>query len=259
MEFDYNKLKRDFNLKINGILDHNISFRHLLYEIFMHGSAYVVGGFLRDLINKKDSRDLDIIIDLNHELLISIIEKSGIQFIINRHKGIKLLLDNLQVDMWSIENNWAFKTKLVKLNDDNKLESIAKGCFYNYDALVINLNSKKQKLNVKFYADFVDKKELDILQSNPQYKILNPTNEANILRAFYLKLTFNINYSGNTKRYLFNKLGQVRDSDKDPAVVLMETREKYPKYQVLTEATIREYINQVIIDSEINSQLLFNL
>lgn len=257
MNLDYKQLKIDFKVRLNNVLEGNKALKYLLFEIFEQGSAYVVGGFLRDIINHKDSRDIDMIIDLDHATLIKIIKDSGQQYEVNRHRGIKLSLNNIQVDMWSIENNWAFKNKLVKLNEENKLESIAKGCFYNFDSLVINVHNNN--LNIKHYIDFINKKELDILQNNPQYKILNPTIEANILRAFYLKKNFNIDYTANTKMYLFNKLGQLRDKGNNPKKVLIETKIKYPKYAVLSDSEISALVDDVIIDSQINNQMLFNL
>ena len=123
---DYNRIKTEFDFSFNEILRKNYLFRILLYEIFVYGSAYLVGGFLRDLIVNTKSRDIDIIIDLKNDQLVDIIKSSKINFLINRHNGIKLLLDEIEVDMWSIENNWAFKNNLVKLNEEDKLNSIAK-------------------------------------------------------------------------------------------------------------------------------------
>src|SRR5690554_2901132 len=155
------------------MLNNEQAFKKFLYEIFVYGTAYIVGGFLRDIILKKESRDVDIIVDLSHELLIKIINESGVQYSINRHNGIKVNFDNLQIDLWSIENNWAFKNKLVKLNEEKKLESIAKGCFYNYDSLVINLHTLN--MNIRYYSNFYETEKLEILQRKPLYKILNPT------------------------------------------------------------------------------------
>lgn len=255
---DYKRIKTDFELTFNQLLKENYLFRILLYEIFVYGSAYLVGGYLRDLIEKRKSRDIDIIIDLNHEKLIEIINASNLDYRINRHNGIKLKLDNIEVDMWSIQNNWAFKNNLVKLNEEDKLNSIAKGCFYNYDSLVINLHSKG--LNLKFYDQFLKKNELEILQKSPSYKSLNPTKEANILRAFYLKKVRKVNYSLNTRNYLLTSIVEIQDNFKDPYMELLFTKKKYSKYDnILSDKDIKYYLLNLINNREFGGQLHMKL
>jgi predicted nucleotidyltransferase len=253
-----NEIKLRFKKKINEVLELETSLKFLLYEIFVFGSAYIIGGFLRDLINGKESRDIDILVDLNHNKLIEIISESKINYEINRHNGIKLIFNSFEVDMWSIDNNWAFKNKLVKLNEKDKLKSIAKGCFYNYDSLVINLHT--QNFNIQYYKDFSINSSLDILQKSSKYKNLNPTIEANILRAFYLKKLFKISYTNNTKKYLISKIGNFKDKNKNILEVLINTKHKYPKYDIiLNEEEIKLYIDELIRDAEINNQFTLNI
>lgn len=255
---EYNEIKDKFNSSFSEVLDNNTSLKHLLYEIFVYGTAYIVGGYLRDIINGKLSRDLDIIIDIKHEQLLEILMDSNSEYSINRHNGIKIKYKNVEVDMWSIENNWAFKNNLVKLNDEKKLNSIAKGCFYNYDALVINLHTRN--LNIKYYNDFIKNNCLEILQASPLYKILNPTTEANILRAFYLRKLYNVDYSSNTKQYLLKKIGSIKDKNQNSISKLIETKIKYPKYySVLSNDDLHFYIDELINNNEINNQLLLKL
>ncbi|NOU19291.1 MAG: hypothetical protein HOO91_17170 [Bacteroidales bacterium] len=255
---EYKEIKDKFNLSFSELLNNNSSLKYLLYEIFVYGSAYIVGGYLRDLINDKSSRDIDIIIDLKHEKLLELLRDSNSIYAINRHNGIKIQYKNVEVDMWSIENNWAFKNNLVKLNDEKKLNSIAKGCFYNFDALVINLHTSN--LDIKYYNDFIKNNCLEILQSSPLYKNLNPTTEANILRAFYLRKLYNIDYSSNTKQYLIKKIGNIRDRNKNSINKLLETKLKYPKYDnTLSNDDLYFYINELINSNEINNQFLLKL
>ena len=256
--FNYKKIKKELDSSFDIILRENYLFRVFLYEVFVYGSAYLVGGFIRDLIENKKSRDLDIIIDLENDHLLKILENSKISYRINRHNGIKLLLENLEVDIWSIENNWAFKNNLVKLNEEDKIKSIAKGCFYNYDSLVYNL--QKKGISLKNYEKFIKNKELDILQKSPSYKLLNPTVEANILRAFYLRKLKNIKYSPNTKNYILTKIGELFDQEKNPIDQLILTKKKYPKYElVLTDKEVKYYLIELINAKEKGDQLHLKL
>lgn len=255
---DYNKLKRKFKLHFGLELNSNPKLKFLMYDIFVFGSAYIVGGYLRDFLNSKPSRDIDILVDLENEKLLEIIKNSKVEYSINRHNGIKLHFTNVEVDMWSIENNWAFKNELVKLNEKDKLQSIAKGCFYNYDSLVVNLHTFN--LNIQYYTNFKVENKLEILQKSPLYKNLNPTTEANILRAFYLKKVYEIEFSSNTKRYLIDKIGEMSDNEFSPLSRLELTKTKYKKYKsILSENDIQTSIFELYKGNDFDNQIYLEL
>lgn len=254
---EYFDIKKEFyNHFHNQMTNENIM--PFFYEIFVHGTAYVVGGYFRDFINKKKSRDIDIIVDVKNDILIEIIENYKFNYKINRHSGIKLTHNNFEIDIWNIDNNWAFKNNLVKLNEEDKLNSIAKGCFYNYDALVINLHNFSYSL--RFYNEFIESKKLNILQERSIYKNLNPTTEANILRAFFLKNNFNISFSENTFYYLSNKIGALKDKyGENYFNRLIEVKDNYPKYQSLTPDKLKMYLIELKTNDLPNNQTLLNL
>ncbi len=206
------------------------------YELFTIGSAYVVGGYFRDFLLNKASRDVDIITDLSQNQLISLVNNSNVKFKINRHGGIKISLNQIEIDIWTIDNNWAFKNNLVKLNDNDVINSIAKGCFYNFDSLAISLHTFNY--NIRYFSECLNKKELNILQENSLYKNLNPSIEANILRAIYLSKTYNLNYSQNTINYLFSKIGFIADKYSNALERILIIREQYPKYSIIKENDI---------------------
>lgn len=211
-------------------------FMDFFYELFIYGSAYVVGGYFRDFLLRKSSRDIDIITDLDEDQLISLINNSNVNFKINRHGGIKILLNETEIDIWTINNNWAFKNNLVKLNENDILNSVAKGCFYNFDSLAINLQTFNY--NIRYFSDCLNKNELNILQENSVYKNLNPSVEANILRAIYLNNVYNLKYSLNTTNYLFSKIGFIADKFNNPIERILNVRDQYPKYSIITENDI---------------------
>lgn len=257
MYHNYFDIKKEFYSHfLNHMTKENIM--PFFYEIFVYGTAYIVGGYFRDFINKKQSRDIDIIVDIKNDLLMEIIKTYKLNYKINRHGGIKLNYNNIEIDIWNIDNNWAFKNNLVKLNDEDKLNSIAKGCFYNYDALVINLHNFSYSL--RFYNEFIESKKLNILQERSIYKNLNPTTEANILRAFYLKDNFKISFSDNTFDYLSKKIGHLHDKYGDNFFNrLLEIKVKYPKYKKLTPEKLKKHIIELYTDDLPNNQMTLNL
>lgn len=247
-------LKKKFSL----ILEREPDLKNILCQIFLSGSAYIVGGFLRDALSQKECRDIDIIVEVDKDKLMEIVSSSGCTYCINRHGGIKLNLISLDVDIWSIENNWAFEQNLVSLSNDKKrrLLCIAKGCFYNYDSLVMNLSN--YSFDFHFYRQFLDRQELDILMLSPDYKNLNPTTEANVIRAFFIKETYAVSLSKQLEEYLFKKISSLDASLEDSINRILEVKSKYPKYNKLSNSRLISDIEELMREFGSKGQIIFN-
>lgn len=252
---DLSDIKESFQMRFQALYLEEPVLKRVIYDIFDYGTAYVVGGFFRDFLNHRESRDVDIIVDIKDKKLIDIIKSINCNYTQNRHKGIKLHLRNTTVDLWSLENNWAFKNKLVKLNENDKLNSIAKGCFFNYDALVINL--KDYKYNTQYYHDFLKNRTLDILQKTDRYKNLNPTTEANIVRAFYIKKKYDIKFSDNLIKYIVLKTVALSDKYTDGLYRFIKIKENYVKYEELDNVTLIKDIISIVKENQKSTNSLF--
>ena len=162
-------------------------------------------------------------------------------------------LQNFDADLWSIENNWAFKEEVVIKNNDYILNSIANGCFYNYDSIVFNISSNE--FHASNYNNCAKNSELDIIQKNIFYKIKNPTIEANILRAFYLQKEFGLKFSENCHSYLVSRLYFLKDQYGNIIERLEVYKSKYEKYMnFYSKAELKEIVIKTINDFE-NSPL----
>ena len=238
---DTNRLiHEELQAKFRALLDEEWSLRNILYQILAEGTAYLIGGYVRDVFEGVESRDLDVVVDIKKERLKGIIESDSCVKQFNRFGGAKLKLTNIDVDIWSFDNNWAFKNKLVKLNENGKLNSLAKGCFYNYDALVVNVS--KFSYNTRFYETFLEERKLDILQKRAVYKNLNPTQEANILRAIFIKKKHGVTFTSHLKEYIYQKMLSLNDVYGNVVDRLVLVRETYPKYlSVSAEDIIKTY------------------
>lgn len=225
---DYISFKEDFRQKFHDVLTEFPDFRLFLYEIFVEGTAYVIGGFLRDLANKKDSRDLDIILNVSTNKINNALNESNLEYSINRFGGVKVMFDNFQIDLWSLDNNWSFKNNLIKRNEQKIVDNIASGSFYNFDSLVINVHSLE--LCVKYYNQCIEKNRLDINRKNINYQKLNPTIEANIIRAFFLKEKFQLNFSDECANYLIRRIKHLKDNYDFAINRLIEIKRQYKKY-----------------------------
>lgn len=229
---DINRLiHEELQTKFMGLLDEERSLRNILYQILAEGTAYLIGGYVRDVFEGVKSRDLDIVVDIKKERLREIVDSDTCIKQFNRFGGAKLKLSNIDVDIWSFDSNWAFKNRLVKLNENEKLNSLAKGCFYNYDALVVNVS--KFTYNMKFYENFINEGKLDILQKRSVYKNLNPTVEANILRAIFIRKKYGVQFTSQLKEYVCKKMLSLNDMYGDVFNRLLDVKEAYPKYALI--------------------------
>lgn len=247
---DKNDFKNQASVKFREVLVLNSDFQHFIWELLVYGKIYIVGGFLRDIINERPSRDIDMIIDLPPNTIEDLLKKSTLSFKFNRMNGVKIKLNDFEVDLWSIDNNWAFKNDLVKKNEDYILSGIANGCFYNYDSIVLNVNSRE--FHASNYNNCAKSKTLDIIQKNIFYKKKNPTIEANILRAFYLQREFGLNFSENCHTYLFAMLNFLKDKYKNVIDHLEAYKFKYEKYEnYYTKQELSNLVIKTISDFEI--------
>lgn len=245
---DYYLFKLNFKKEFYSFLEAYPAFKFFLYESLVEGTAYIVGGYLRDIANGKTSRDLDIIFNLPSNRLTTILTNSKLKFKINRMGGVKINLYDYQVDLWNFENNWSFRNKLVKLNEQYIVENIAEGCFYNFDSIVININNLE--LCSKYYNECIEKRELDIIQKNDNYKKLNPTIEANILRAIFLHVKYDLQYSKNCKDYLSRRLFHLKYQYQEFANHIIAIKRKYTKYDYeLSDEVLIDNIKSIINDS----------
>lgn len=242
---DYGAFKNKFRKEFYSFLNTHLLFKQFLYDILVEGTAYIVGGYLRDIANGAKSRDLDVILNLPSDRLISILKNSKLIYSINRMGGIKIKLDDNYVDIWNFENNWSFKNNLVKFNQQYVVENIAEGCFYNFDSIVININDLE--LCSRYYNECVSKKELDIIQKNDNYKKLNPTIESNIIKAVYLKNMYGLQYSKNCKDYLIRRIIYLRCQYVDFERHMVAIKRNYQKYeQKLSDRVLLNEISDIM-------------
>ncbi len=237
--------KKKFRSKFLKTKQQCPEFGTFINKLTENNTAFIVGGYLRDIQIGKESRDIDIIVDVNESDLDIAINKMQLeQCQKNRLGGYKLKLKKITVDFWSIEANWAFKSELVKRSEKYILERIGKGCFYNFDSLVIDI--KTLGLNVKSFNDCVSSNQLDILMSKPKYRNLNPTKQANILRAFYLKKQFGFDFSESLFIYLKKQIYRLETNGLNATEQLLKVLDRYEKYKTaLTSAEIEKLVIEV--------------
>lgn len=229
--------------KFHELLEEETSLQNVINDLLDEGAAYIIGGFVRDTLNGKECRDVDIVADIPQEKLLNILNDNRCVFDVNRFGGMKLFFNHTEVDLWNINDNWAFRTKLVKLNENDKLDSLAKGCFYNYDALVLYI--PQFHYNIRYYCNFLETGVLHTMQKQSIYKSRNPMAEANLIRAIYIKKNHQCAYSDELCDYFLKLLFELKLEYGDVVKRLMMVKETYSKYNSITEKDIKETIVQL--------------
>lgn len=172
------------------------------------GNLYIMGGFARELYNFSKTgkienvRDIDIVIDTmgNTNLFNNIIKKYN--YNINKFGGYKIIFNNLKIDVWEINNTWAFKENIIKYDRSNMGKDLQNTVFLNYDSIVYDVNN--EKFYFEQYMNCLSERILDIvLKDNPHIYL-------NLVRALEFKLKTGYTFSYRLrnmfqKAYLFDK------------------------------------------------------
>lgn len=240
---DKKELKNSFLFQYKKMLEENPSLRRIIDAMILEERCFIVGGFIRSIINSESPRDLDIIANFEKKKLGEIIKSYSVSVSENRLGGFKVLGEKITLDVWSINDNWAFKNHLVKNFSNNQVDKIAEGTFFNFDSLVVDI--KEFKCNFKHYNICVNSQLLDIIRRDINYRRENPTREANILRVFYLRDTYGLQYSEQLKEYLKEQLDFLDYNFEIRLQKLVAVLEKYEKYKTMSVIRIRELITEI--------------
>lgn len=160
-----------------------------LFEGLKHlGNIYLIGGVLREY-KDNDSigalRDVDMITDIPEQEYEQFM--SSYQPEVNAFGGYKLLCAGLIVDIWRLEQTWAYAERKVVCNDNECVVNLPQTVFLNMDAIVYDL--KNDVWYDEVYRDAVDKGVLGVvLKENPQLGL-------NIVRSLVIRRKYNMRVS----------------------------------------------------------------
>jgi hypothetical protein len=141
---------------------------------------YLFGGFPKDIYLKGNNaipRDIDLIVNGNDiGPLSELFSKYQIEK--SRFGGLKIKYYGLDVDIWTLNDTWAFKSHVAKLEG---IDSISKTTFLNIEAIAVELfpKSTKRKVVLDGFFEAIENHELELNLEK------NPFPELNIARALY--------------------------------------------------------------------------
>ncbi|XYG87617.1 hypothetical protein QH637_02840 [Heyndrickxia coagulans] len=163
------------------------------------GELLFFGGSIRDyyLYNgfKSMPRDFDIVVKVNAKneiLLRNLLGKHSYRK--NRFGGYKVKIENIEFDLWSLKNTWAFREKKLLAEERNLTKSV----FLSIDGIAYNFN--KDILYAEELRWSIENKKINIVLKD------NPQKELNLFRALVFKKKYNLDFSPELieefKRYI---------------------------------------------------------
>lgn len=215
---------------INEIRQHR-TIDNFFNRLESYGDIVIIGGSIRDIVvNRRSPRDIDIIVDTDAVHIDDVFE--GMKYTQNRFGGYKAVYNQKEFDVWSITNNWAFKSNIL----DASVENIPKGCFYNLDATYFNITTGVG--DAHYFNDALYRKQLDIVLDD-EYIYTNPFPEINIVRAIVLKRQYDVTFSEKVELYIKKWL----EKTTDPVLELKYAEYKhYKKRDKVSISEIRDLI-----------------
>jgi hypothetical protein len=219
---------------INELRKNDSSLSGFVSILLKNSELVLIGGAVRDILSSKKPRDLDFVY---WGELSPIISKLNLKAQHNRFGGYKLSFRDIDIDIWSDTNNWAFKEHFLT----SAIENVHEGCFYNYDSLVCALNEKYFEND--HYRNFLKCKKLDFILKNEFIIWSNPFPALNIVRAIQIKVMHNIEFSDYVDDYIHSFVSK---NNGEIMQLLRKAELKHYKKLILNTGIYKEVIDRYL-------------
>lgn len=231
MALSMEELLRDY-------LEKHYPARILFDELQKMGNVYLIGGVLREI---KDNgtirylRDIDIVLDtLDENVYKKFINEHTAEK--NRFGGYKVQCQDLIVDMWLLQQTWAYSEHIIKCNPHDYLAKLPETVFLNMDSIVYDIRNNKWYDDR--YQEAMRTGVLDVVLEE------NPFLELNIIRSFVIKKKYDMSFSEKLKGIICD---YVHNCGKENAILdLYNTQIKRYKKEILSEKELKDEIAKIL-------------
>lgn len=158
------------------------------------GRVAIFGGMIRDLCiggNRFFDSDVDLVIEQQDKTNLEVILKDY-KYELNSFGGYRLHLKKWQVDIWNIENTWAFKNNVVQ---NCGVKSLVGTTFFNWDAIIYEIDSGTIYADEK-YLQNLHERYLDINM------VENPNILSTLVRALRMVIKLDARLSPRLRNFL---------------------------------------------------------
>lgn len=153
-------------------------------------------------------RDLDLVVTKDFDSLEALLQNTkGIRYRKNSFGGFKISISNLEIDIWDINNTWAFNGE--RMNKSLFIDySLTESCFFNFSSIIFKMKNRKF-IGSKYFSEFLKEQKLDIVLSN------NPYPELCIINTFYYRKKYDLKLSKYLKSYIYKNFFEIESSKFD--------------------------------------------
>ena len=214
-----------------------INDRSIIFELEKVGEIYLIGGALRHyrLDNSAiNLNDIDIVISVNNEDCWNHFIKNK-KHIINRFGGYKIDLGYISIDIWRIEETWAYKNGKVKSSYIDYGINLQYTVFLNIDSIIYHWQSDTwydSEFNKAIKTNTID----IVLEDNPALIL-------NITKALIISYRYSMDLSEKLKLVIRNEIYRV--SLNELLRMTIEKQKKRYKVEILPRQYLYEILNSI--------------
>lgn len=195
----------------------------LFKELETIGSIYLIGGVLREFRDNgmiHSPRDFDIIVDVHSKKKWEqILKRYGLER--NRFGGNKVVCGNLIMDIWAMDQTWAFREGIIRCAPDQYAVALPETVFLNIDSIIYDWQ-RDRWLDAK-YREAMASKTIDVvLKDNPQIPL-------NIVRAFALQQKYSMRLSDNLMNMIQQESKKYTDINEFIDILEYEQERRYDR------------------------------
>jgi len=192
--------------------------------MFSKGQVLAFGGVPRDLLFfEKPTRDLDLVVTgLTNDSLAKIFSRILIRR--TRFGGLQCLLKRKRfLDIWSLEETWAFKKRILSPT----IENLPLSVFLTTDAVVVDLKTGRL-IESNFITYTFEKRRIEIVLEE------NPFPALCVLRAFVHRNKYDLGLSDRLQHYIHDF---VINSD-DPISQVVAAQKAHYSHDILPKSQL---------------------
>lgn len=220
-------------------LNEHIPARELFEMMCKAGNVYLIGGVLREFRDHAafiSLRDIDVIIDVkDSELFRAMISQYSLRE--NRFGGHKLFCEDLLIDVWSIENTWAYRERIINCPSSEYTSRLADTVFLNIDGIIFDWNNNR----------WIDEKYVSAMQTKVLDVVLpqNPLIMLNTLRTIILMDRYGMSLSANLVEIIRNEYTKYRSIQEFVEELDTEQKKRYGR-QIIEPSILQEKVTSII-------------
>lgn len=180
----------------------------LLNKLSLETNVYIFSGVIRNFFLKvNENRDLDLVLENEIDLQELL---SDFKISMNSFGGYKIEFNNLNIDLWFLQNTWSVKNHQLTMNFQLD-KYIPQTAFFNFSAVMFSYNRKEFIYTIHFLR-FLRDRRLEMVYAP------NPNNALCIVNTFYysdkFKMKIGDKLKGHIKRISTTNLEQTIDVQK---------------------------------------------